>query len=36
MVPLMGWIYFRTKVEHVSAATFAMLNTPVHLVLIFD
>ncbi len=36
MVPLIGWIYFRTKVEHVIASTFAILNSPIHTVPISD
>lgn len=33
MVPLMAWIYFRIKVEHVTARAFGMLNTPIHTVM---
>ena len=32
MVPLMGWVYFRTNAFHVGASAFAILNTPIHTV----
>lgn len=33
LVPLMGWVYFRIKVEHVTARAFGILNTPIHTVM---